>query len=394
MSGSDIEALCRAFIADEDEALEQKRQGLFWPRNHHLLRPHAAKLPAALTLDQRTRFYFHYLRVAGGIPAVSNKELPLLHEAYRQVLPLQDQGHPINSSTRHINLLVFGFDDNGPLPMGATSSAKELKARLKLVTQLGKYTTLPNQREKKSKFLPFANEGERILQVLRHLRYRHDRRYGDDLYNTVNLRFWAMVLTALLSPEVRADLVGDMLDGNMAFPNRETHMDILHKTVQAVLEYCTPEEEDFRRLAGRLADLYRTRREATESATLARSLNLPFDPDEDWQVSIRLAQEGTDGLSWRPPNLALTLMPEPDLDWDIRIIDAKGRHFSERCKGILRNDMDMDGLGAGNLARFPDWLRALRERHGIAYDITQADVRAGRKRSAGRLIQGWLKGDG
>lgn len=76
--------------------------------------------------------------MASGIPAVANKELPLLHEAYRQVLPLQDQGHPTNSSTRHINLLVFGFDDNGPLPIGATSTAKELKARLKLVTQLGK----------------------------------------------------------------------------------------------------------------------------------------------------------------------------------------------------------------------------------------------------------------
>ncbi len=392
MSEADIEALCRAFIADEDKALEQERQGRFWPQNHHLLRPYAAKLPAALTPEQRTRFYFHYLRVAAGIPAVSNKELPLLTEAYRQVLPLQDQGDPMNNSTRHINLVVFGFDESGPLPIGATSTAQELKARLKLVTQLGNYTTLPNQRAKKAKFALFADEGERILQVLRHLRYRHDRRYGDDLYNTVNLRFWGMVLTALLNPEVRADLVHDMLDGEMAFPNRETHLDILHKTVQVVLEDCAPEEAAFHQLAGRLAELHHARRDATESVMLVRSLNLPFGADENWQVRIRLPQEGDDGKGWGPPNLMLTLMPEPGWDWDLRIADAKGRHFGEGNKGIVRNDLGLEGLGKGNLARFPDWLRTLREQHGIAYDLQKADVSAGRKRSAGRPLLDWLQG--
>lgn len=394
MSGADIEALCRAFIADEDEALQQERQGHFWPQNHHLLGPHAAKLPAALTPDQRTRFYFHYLRVAGGIPAVSNKELPLLRDAYRQVLPLQDRGYPVNSSERHINLLVFGFDESGSLPIGETSTATDLKTRLKLVSQLGKYTTLPNQRAKKVKFAPFAEDGERILQLLRHLRYRHDRRYGDDLYDTVNLRFWGMVLTALLNPEVRTELVRDMLDGDMAFPNRETHLDILHKTVQAVLEDCAPRETEFHQWAGRLAEVHRARREATESAMLARALGLPFEAGEDWQVRIRIPQEGNDGQGWQAPNLMLNLMPEPDWDWELRIEDAKGRRFVEGSKGPVRNDMGMEGLGKGNLGRFPRWLRALREQYGMVYDVPRADISAGRKRSAGRLIQDWLEGDG
>lgn len=65
MTDTPIELL-RAFLADENDAFPERRQGKFWPRNHHRLSPLVAKVEELLDQSEREDFYFHLMRVTGG----------------------------------------------------------------------------------------------------------------------------------------------------------------------------------------------------------------------------------------------------------------------------------------------------------------------------------------
>nr|WP_233141326.1 hypothetical protein [Haematobacter missouriensis] len=203
--------LLRQFIADETESFAQKRQGKFWPRNHHRLRPLSSRAAALLGPAEYEDFLFHLMRVTGGAPAVAQKHIPVLLDAYRRLIPHLDIGDVIQMARRHEMLFLFRFDDSGSLADGTLASTRDLKARLKLLAQIGAYTSQPAQRDKAAKFLPFAGDAGRILQTLRHLGYHHDRRYGEDLYDITCLGFWGMIFIALLSSDTRPELLGDPL---------------------------------------------------------------------------------------------------------------------------------------------------------------------------------------
>jgi hypothetical protein len=262
--------LLAAFLADEEAAFARDEQGSFWPSNHHRITPAAAKAETALAPDERVRFYFHFMRVSGEPPAASEKEFSLIVDAYRLLLAHIDDGFP-NMAKRHVLLFYFGFDEAGALPSGATKSMKEINSRQKALQQIRKYTMIETQQEKAANFLPFAGEGVRILETLRHLGYRPDRRYGDEVYVHIELVFWGMVLIALTSRAARPELARDFLDGGYVIPKREQHLDILHGSAQAMLPFCGEDETEFRALAARLAALYAARREATEAARLAQT---------------------------------------------------------------------------------------------------------------------------
>ncbi|MBB3163856.1 hypothetical protein FHS25_004351 [Rhizobium laguerreae] len=108
--------LLRTFIADENEAFADRCQGKFWPANHYRIGPLATKASGLLDPNEQIDFYFHFMRIAGGAPSVGDKEMPLLLEAYRRMLPFLDLGGVIQMSRRHKLLFVFGFDDTGALP--------------------------------------------------------------------------------------------------------------------------------------------------------------------------------------------------------------------------------------------------------------------------------------
>lgn len=389
MSGGNNAEILRSFIADEDQALAADRQGRFWPSNHHMIRPLAARPGVDLTPDERTRFYAHFIRVSGEIPAVPDKEMPPLIDAYRSLLPRIDGRGAAFLARRHVLLFAFGFDETGPLPSGTTTMAKDLKARLKTVTQIGKYTSLPAQRDKKASFLPFNDEAPRLLETLRHLAYRHDRRYADDLYDVLNLAFWGMVLIVLQHRSTRTELLRDMLD-RYELPQTERQLAILDQTVVTVRPDVSAAETEFLGFAERLASIRRERRDATESVALAKALALPFDDEEDWTIQITIPQQGSDLPALLAPGIVLSLRPDPDDPWQLRIRHPERGTFAEWNGKITQNDPGIEGLGRGNLARFPDWLRATCERHGIAFDCNAADIRAGRKRAAAKAIAAWI----
>jgi hypothetical protein len=383
--------ILRNFIVDENEAFPERRQGKFWPRNHHRIGPLATKAAGLLDPSERTDFYFHFIRVSGGVPSVGDKEIPLLLNAYRRLLPFLDLGGIIQMGRRHTLLFVFGFDDTGVLPSGETTSAKALKARVKLIMQVDNYTTQPAQREKKAKFIPFVDEAVRVLETLRHLGYRHDRRYGEDLYDVTNLSFWGMVLIGLLNKSTRTDLAADMVEEKYDLVQRDQQIAMLHRYVEAVLPEVEPDEEEFRSLALRLKEIELARRNATESVALAQRLGLPFDADEDWDihVSIPLRGSGEHPLISRNA-VRLHIKPDPDWQWDLSARLSERGNYSESVKKCFQNELDFPTLGSGNLHAFPAWLKQVRETSGLDFDVEAADIRVGRKRAGAKLIAQWL----
>ncbi|AUW46235.1 hypothetical protein [Rhizobium leguminosarum] len=322
--------LLRTFIADENEAFADRRQGKFWPANHYRIGPLATKASGLLDPNEQIDFYFHFMRIAGGAPSVGDREMPLLLEAYRRMLPFLDLGGVIPMWRRHKLLFVFGFDDTGALPSGETISAKALKARLKLIAQVGNYTTMPAQRDKKAKFIPFADEAVRILEVFQHLGYRHDRRYGEDLYDVTNLSFWGMVFICLLNKATRAELVADMIEGKYDLIRRVEQLAMLHRYVETVLPDIEPDEERFRSLARQLNDIELARRNATESVALAQRLGLPFGDDEDWEIHIAVPLRGTEGHPLIAKNVVrLHIRPNRDWQWELSARMAERGEFSE-----------------------------------------------------------------
>ena len=173
------------FITDTNETFAEGKRGTFWPRNHHRLRRIDGKASRLLDPPEYEDYLLDIMRVTGEVREVSETDLPLLIAAWRRLLPHLDTG-PAQSARRHTLLYLFGFDDKGTLADGELTSPRELKQRMKLIGQVNAYTTQPAQRAKKARFAAFASQAPRILQTLRHLGYRHDRRYDDETYDVAS----------------------------------------------------------------------------------------------------------------------------------------------------------------------------------------------------------------
>lgn len=385
--------LLRQFISDENKSFAQQTQGKFWPDNHHRLRPLEGEASRLLTSGEYQDYLFHMMRVTGGVPSIGEKDLPPLIAAWRRLLPFLDAGYP-QMTSRHKMLFVFGFDDSGALADGGLTSVKELKARVKLISQVSAYQSMRGQRDKKARFTTFTADAPRILQTLRHLGYNHDRSYGDAIYDYTNLAFWGMVFITLLNPETRTALLEDMLGNDVRLVQRDRQLALLHKYVEAVLPEVSQEDTRFLDLAARLRESEQQRCAMTESAGLARLLNVPFAKDEIWAINIDRALRGAaTHTRARRDVLRLEIRLDPDWQWHLLIeLEARGR-FSERETGVTQNDLHLPGLGHGKLHALPQWLARLREEHGIDFDAATAKVRVGRNRAAAKLLTRWLTGE-
>ncbi len=384
--------ILKAFIADEDRAFAERRQGSFWPGNHHGISPFAAKASKFLDADECVAFFFHYMRITGTVPAVGQKDLPLLVDAYRQLLRHFDLEGIIQMARRPATLFIFGFDESGILPSGETISAAVLKQRIKLVSQVGNYTSQPAQRDKKDRFAIFADQANRVLETLRHLSYRHDQRYGADNYDATNLIFWGMIFICLLSKITRAEVLADMIDGQYDLIRRDEQLTMLYRYVETVLPDIGPEESAFLILANRLGDFCLARRNAAETLALVKELGLNFGADKDWTIQISIPLRGSQKPALIAPTVVKVAMrPEPDHQWDLLVRVEKQGIMSEREKrGVSQNDLGLPALGRGNLRDLPQWLSQLREHHALDFDVQAADIRVGRNRGAVKLLKAWL----
>ncbi|MCF3932113.1 hypothetical protein L1787_01630 [Acuticoccus sp. M5D2P5] len=386
---TDPQDILRTFIEDESTAWAERRQGKFWPRNHHRITPLLRRAGTVLTPAETGELFFHLLHVTGGLPPMREGEFPMAVAAYERLLPDIDRLGISQLAKRHETLFLFGFDEMGVLPSGRVDSAKTFAARRKLVEHSGKYTTLPAMRAKLDSFSALGEHAPVILETLRHLSYIHAPITITGHYDVTNLQFWGMVLVVLLDDRTRVELLRDMLELADALPCREDHMSILNATVAAVRSRVGADEFEFHGLADRLGAECTVRRDASETAVLARTLGLPFEADEDWSIRIALYEAGA---TKRPvnPDLSITMRPHPTRAWEILLRYPGIGRYSE-CDGkVYSNEADLVPLGKGNLGRLPEWLKEESARLGLIFPIEAAQISVGRKRSAISILKRWL----
>jgi len=206
---------------------------------------------AVFSPQERVQFYFFYMCVSGEVPAVSQPEMVHLLAAYRDLLPYIDRAFPSRAS-RLKTVFCFGFDDDGVLPCGPTTTAGRLASRVAVLRQVANNASLASQRGTLDALEAFTGEAAAALKTLRHLGYRQGRR-EDGAYAVTDPTYWGLVLLVLLARTLRADLLADLLDGGYDLPAAREFFEILGETVRAVLPRCDLGETEFRELAARLA---------------------------------------------------------------------------------------------------------------------------------------------
>ncbi|RVV97733.1 hypothetical protein EKE94_09560 [Mesobaculum littorinae] len=387
MSSTDPATLARTFIADEGKDTKPK----FWTMNHNRIRPIATKLARVLESDERIAFYRLYLRRTHIAPAVAQGEIPLLIEGYRQLVPHMTGPGPL-PFPRLVGLYLFGFDAEGALPAGGLDSAKELKARLKTLTQCGRYINLPAQRAKLERFRSFTPEAPRLLEVLRHADYLGLPAPEGESFKLTDLTFWAMMLIVALAPETRTGLCRDLSDVPPDTPRQRDFLAILHSTLEAVMGDIGPEDSTCRALFDKLAAQQAAQEEAGEAMALARELGLDIAESRDWDIVVRLPEKDS-GHDWfNPLSLSLEINPSHRPEWRVQL-----RHSTKVSYSHFpgKTGLGKDGIPPiDGLRSFPSWLRRLSDVHGLVYDTDAMDVYCGRKQADKKRISDWVLSGG
>jgi len=118
---------------------------------------------------------------------------------------------------------------------------------------------------------------------------------------------------------------------------------------------------------------------------------LTFDTNEEWEILISIPLRGSKEPAYNTKNaVRLQIRPDPDWQWELRARVSDRGEYSQSEKKTYRNDLDLPVLGSGNLHTFPTWLKQVRDKSGLDFDIEAADIRVGRKRAAIKLISRWL----
>lgn len=147
--------------------------------------------------------YFNHLVLAGGrlVKVTSNRSFQALLEAYKkfsQCLLTEDK--EIGFQDKLIGLYLFGFYKDIAIENSDTTSRAEYNARLNVIAQCSKYTSMPGMIGKKEKFIAVAstNMANRALDTIKSM--------GETNTQYINLLYWGLVFVALLNDEVNPDM--------------------------------------------------------------------------------------------------------------------------------------------------------------------------------------------
>jgi hypothetical protein len=221
-----------SFIKDEAIALRLGIQGVFYPSNHHLIHPLAAKAGELLSSDERIELYFHLLRLVSFTKISTEAELVLLLKAYQRLLPLFEKGYPQCTLPRTAGLFIFSFDDRG-FVLDDTPSLEEHIENKKLWSSLNVYWSYKGIFKKKDKFKVWASDEqlcERILKILRHIKYAHEAPLFTCTW------FWALIFILLLNKKYTALVVADFLNPENLVADFQDTLKILNESLLAADE--------------------------------------------------------------------------------------------------------------------------------------------------------------
>jgi hypothetical protein len=338
----------------------------WWTRNSILIGARGARFARALDPAERVAFY-QYLMRHRNPPAVADAELPRLHEAYVRL----QQEPPRLGVRAHVLTYLFGGDLNGPLPSGRVVAASQLKARLAVMRVITASDSLSGQRRRAAKYAALADHAPVLLETLRHLDYRVD----EDLFH--DLPYWGMLLTLVLAPATRIDVLTDLLD-TPGRPCPDRTLVRLDRTVAAVVT--DPTDPRLTDLRTNLANRARTVRDRTEAGIWAHRLGLRLPGDWGFAVEVPIVNDHENPEA----RLRLTIQPSARNSWQVELYRTPRIPWREDRTGRTI------GHRPDSLADFPRWARSLYDLAGLYADLAGATVRTGGNRTAAATVRRWL----
>lgn len=192
MRNSQTEIL-EQFIVDEDLHFTNGEQGLYWPRNHHIITPLVGRAPKLLPEDRCVDLYFHLLRLDYFPATKSPAEFNRLLEAYARLIPLFHRGYPYCVMRSPKGLFLFGYDDEGHLSGVPQLSYESLVGHLKFWRYADSFWHMPGMLKKQHKFLELSSDSVLLDRVTKTLLRVNPVR---DLIGT-ELWFWSLLLLAI-----------------------------------------------------------------------------------------------------------------------------------------------------------------------------------------------------
>lgn len=207
---ADAKQILQAFIADEDAAMKETRQGEYYIYHHHeivRLIPRAGRL---LDDDDLVSFYFHLLRL-GIVPAIKREEdYELLREAYEALTPLLETEWTLCALENAAGLLLFGHDGKWTLAGQPRHSLDFYMYYRKVWAHVNACVSVPTMLDKKACFQVYTEDPQlclRIVYMLRALRYCVGKPEP-----FLALWFWGLVYIVVLERQVAEAVLADMTE--------------------------------------------------------------------------------------------------------------------------------------------------------------------------------------
>ncbi len=194
-----------------------------------------AKRTRALPPEKQRRCYFHMLRRYGLPKKLVKAELPLLLDAYEDVIAEAHRGYPAITLSRLHGLLHFGYAPGFDLDRASPPDLEELRRRRVLWQSFG-FQHLPGMLSKLAKFEPYSRDAAvvaRLQALLGLIRFRTSD-YTGKAYPLYDFSLWGMVTIVLMDASRRGALLETLACERESLPLFNEHVDILGRIVTAL----------------------------------------------------------------------------------------------------------------------------------------------------------------
>ena len=196
-----------------------------------------AKRAKVLPVDRQRRLYFHILRQWSVPKKLGQAELPLLLDAYSDVIASAHRGYPVIRLQRMHGLLHFGYAPGFDLDRAAPPDLEEFKRRRALWHAFN-FQHLPGMLAKLAKFVPFSHEPAtvtRLHALVGLVRFRTSD-YDGKTYSVFDFALWGMMTIVLLDTARRESLLDAFALEREHLPHFAEHVDVLKRIAAALGE--------------------------------------------------------------------------------------------------------------------------------------------------------------
>ena len=178
---NDKTILLESFIESEDVALKYQIQGQLYPMIHYRIDKLLKSSFKGVSEDKIIHFFFHCIRL-GKLFLPKEKLFPLYKKALIEALYLiNEENYLVYNLKKEALYLLFGFKKGDETDKILNTPYANYSSMLSYIKLCDNYTSYPNMRKKRTRFLPFTENAfilERLKSSFRYFFAQTNTEYG------------------------------------------------------------------------------------------------------------------------------------------------------------------------------------------------------------------------